>query len=211
MMNRFEMYMMGVFTFFLAFQIKQVKEGTFISQTKYTCDILKKFGMDKAKSIKTPIDTNGHLDLDLGGTLVDQKVYHSMSGSLLYLCASRPNIILSVCMCARFQAAPKVCYLRAVKRIMRYLVLTANLGLLYSKGLILIFLDIRMSIMPDVKWIGRVPPGHVISLDGSLSLGLQRNKISLPYPQLKQSMSSPVVVVHNYFRCDKLSRIMITL
>jgi hypothetical protein len=68
--------------------LKQAKDGTFISQTKYTRDILKKFGMDKAKSIKTPLDTNCHLDLDLGGTSVDQKVYHSMIGSLLYLYAN---------------------------------------------------------------------------------------------------------------------------
>jgi hypothetical protein len=71
MMDRFEMSMMGVLTFFLEFQIKQAKEGTFISQMKYTHDLLKKFGMDKVKPIKTPIDTNGHLDLDLGGTSVD--------------------------------------------------------------------------------------------------------------------------------------------
>jgi hypothetical protein len=102
MMDRFEMSMMGVLTFFLGFQIMQDKEGTFISQTKYTSDILKKFGMAKAKPIKTPMGTNGHLDLDLGGTLVDQKVYRSMIGSLLYLCASRPDIMFSVCMCARF-------------------------------------------------------------------------------------------------------------
>jgi hypothetical protein len=69
---------------------------------KYTHDILKKFGMDKAKPIKTHMDTNGHLDLDLGSTSVDQKVYHSMIGSLLYLYASRPDIMLSVCMCVRF-------------------------------------------------------------------------------------------------------------
>jgi hypothetical protein len=134
MTDRFEMSMMGVLTFFLEFQIKQVKEGTFISQTKYTRDILKKFGMDKAKPIKTPMGTNGHLDLDLGGTSVDQKVYRSMIGYLLYLYTSRPDIILSVCRCARFQAAPKDCHLRAVKRIMRYLVLTPNLGLWYPKG-----------------------------------------------------------------------------
>jgi hypothetical protein len=63
--------------------------------------------MDKSKPIKTPMGTNGHLDLDLDGTSVDHKVYRSMIGSLLCLCASRPDIILSVCMCARFQAAPK--------------------------------------------------------------------------------------------------------
>jgi hypothetical protein len=133
MMDMFEMSMMGVLTFFLGFQIKQAKEETFISQTKYTRDILKKFGMDNAKSIKTPMGTNGHLDLDLGGISVDQKIYRFMIGSLLYLCASRPDILLSVCMCARFQAVTKNCHLRTVKRIMRYLVLTPNLGIWYPK------------------------------------------------------------------------------
>jgi hypothetical protein len=102
MTDRFKISMMGVHTFFLRFQIKQAKDGTFISQMKYTHDILKKFGMNKAKPIKTLMGTNGHLDLDLGGTSVDQKVYRSMIESLLYLCASSPDIMLNVCMCARF-------------------------------------------------------------------------------------------------------------
>jgi hypothetical protein len=70
----------------------------------------------------------------MGSKSIDQKVYRSMIGSLLYFCASRPNIMLSVCMCGRFQAAPKECHLRVVKRIMRYLVLTPYLGLWYPKG-----------------------------------------------------------------------------
>jgi hypothetical protein len=134
MTDKFEMSMMGELRFFLGFQIKQHEDETFISQTKYTHDILKKFGMDKAKPIKTPMDTNEHLDIDLGGKLVDQKVYRSIIGSLLYLCAFRPDIMLSVCMCVRFQAAPKECHLRAIKIIMRYLVLTTNLGLWYPKS-----------------------------------------------------------------------------
>jgi hypothetical protein len=64
--------------------VKQLQEGTFISQTKYTQDILTKFGMKDAKPIKTPMGTNGHLDLDTGGKSVDQKVYRSRIGSLLY-------------------------------------------------------------------------------------------------------------------------------
>jgi hypothetical protein len=96
---------------------------------KYTQDILKKFDMDKAKPIKTPMDINGHLDLDVGGKSVDQKIYYPIIGSLLYLCASRPDIMLSICMCARFQTTPKECYMRAVKRIMIYFILTPNLGL----------------------------------------------------------------------------------
>jgi hypothetical protein len=120
--------------YLLGFQIKQFQEGTFISQTKYIQDILKKFGMKNGKPIKTPMGTNGHLDLDTGGKSVDQKVYRSMIGSLIYLCASRPDIMLSVCMCARFHANTKEVHLRAVKIIMGYLVYSPKFGLWYPKG-----------------------------------------------------------------------------
>jgi hypothetical protein len=134
MIQKFEMSMMGELKYFLGFQIKQLQEGTFICQTKYIQDILKKFGMKDGKPIKTPMGTNVHLDLNMGGKSVDQKVYRSMIGLLLYLCASRPDIMLSVCMCARFQVDPKEGHLRAVKRIMRYLVYTPKFGLWYPKG-----------------------------------------------------------------------------
>jgi hypothetical protein len=90
--------------------------------------------MEKAKHAKTPTTSSGHLDLNEEGKTIDQKLYRSMIGSLLYLYASRPDIMLSVCMCARFQANPKECHLVAVKRILRYLVHTQNLGLWYPKG-----------------------------------------------------------------------------
>jgi hypothetical protein len=100
MIQKFEMSMMGELKYFLGFQIKQLQEGTFICKTKYIQDILKKFGIKNAKPIKTPMGTNWHLNLDTRGKSIDQKVYRSMIGSLLYLCASRPDIMLSVCMCA---------------------------------------------------------------------------------------------------------------
>jgi hypothetical protein len=134
MIQKFEMSMMGELKYFLGFQVKQLQEGTLISQTKYIQDILNKFGMKDSKPIKTPMGTNGHLDLDTGGKSIDQKVYWSMIGSLLYLCASRPDIMLLLCMCARFQADPKEVHLRVVKRIMRYLVYTSKFGLWYPKG-----------------------------------------------------------------------------
>jgi hypothetical protein len=134
MILKFETSMMWELKYFLGFQIKQLQEGTFICHTKYIQDILKKFGIKNAKPIKTPMGSNGHLDLDTGGKSVDQKVYRSMIGSLLYLCASRPDIMLSVCMCARFQTNPKEVHLRVVKRIMRYLVYTPKFGLWYPKG-----------------------------------------------------------------------------
>jgi hypothetical protein len=89
--------------------------------------------MDKVKPIKTPMDTNDHLDLDMGGTSIDQKVYRFMIGYLLYLCTSMSDIMVSVCMCVRLQATHKDYHLSAVKRIMRYLVLTHNMGLWYPK------------------------------------------------------------------------------
>jgi hypothetical protein len=98
MTKRFQMSMMGELKIFLGFQIKQAKKGTFICQTKYTRDMLKKFDMEKAKPIKTPMPTNGHMDLNEEGKYMDEKVYRSMIGSLLYLCASRSDICL-VCAC----------------------------------------------------------------------------------------------------------------
>ena len=100
MLKKFEVSMMSQLKFFLGLQIKKTKEGTFVSQTKYTKDLFKKFNMQESKRMKTPMPTSGHLDLTKDGKPVDQKVYRSMIGSLLYLCASHPDIMLSVCMCA---------------------------------------------------------------------------------------------------------------
>jgi hypothetical protein len=73
MTKRFEMSMMGELKFFLRFQIKQVKDITFISQTKYSHDMLKKFDMVNTKPIKTPMPINGHLDLNDQGKAMDTK------------------------------------------------------------------------------------------------------------------------------------------
>ncbi|KAK1617346.1 hypothetical protein QYE76_022863, partial [Lolium multiflorum] len=134
MTRKFEMSMMGELKFFLGFQVRQLAKGTFISQEKYVKDMLKKFNMTNASPMKTPMPVKGQLGSCDGEKDVDIKVYRSMIGSLLYLCASRPDIMLSVGMCARFQSAPKESHLMAVKRILRYLVLTPTLGLWYPKG-----------------------------------------------------------------------------
>ena len=102
MANEFKMSTIGELSYFLDLQIKQMKNDTFVSQGKYTKDMLKKFGMDESKAISTPMGTNGNFDSDASGNMVDQKMYRSMIGSLLYVTASRPDMIFSVCMCARF-------------------------------------------------------------------------------------------------------------
>jgi hypothetical protein len=78
MANKIEMSMIGELSFFLGLQIKQMKKGTFVNQTKYIKDMLKKFGMEDAKSITTPMGTSGSLDSDKSGNMVDQKLYRSM-------------------------------------------------------------------------------------------------------------------------------------
>jgi hypothetical protein len=121
MANKFEMSIIGELSYFLDLQIKQLKNGTFMSQGKYIKGMLKKFSMNEAKPISTPMGTNGNLDSDASGNMVDQKLYRSMIGSLLYVTASRPDVMFSVCMCARFQASPRESHSKATKRILRCL------------------------------------------------------------------------------------------
>jgi hypothetical protein len=126
--------MIGKLSYFLGLQIKQLKNGTFVSQGKYIKDMLKKFGIEDAKGISTPMGTNGSLDSDTSGNMVNQKMYRSMIGSLLYVTVSRLNVMFSVCICARFQASPRESHLKATKRILRYLKQTQNVRLWYPKG-----------------------------------------------------------------------------
>ena len=133
MHNEFEMSMMGELNFFLGLQIKQLKEGTFINQAKYIGDLLNKFNSEEVKAKSTPMSSSIKLDMNEKGKSVDQTKYRGMIGFLLYLTASRPDIMYSVCLCARFQACPKESHLNSVKRIFRYLKGTINIGLWYPK------------------------------------------------------------------------------
>ena len=134
MHDEFEMSMMGELNFFLGLQIKQLEDGIFFNQSKYIKDMLKKFGLDNSKPIKTPMSTETKLTKDEESESVDSTKYRGMIGSLLYLMASRPDIMFSVCLCARFQEDPKTTHLEAVKRIFRYIKGTTHLGLWYPKG-----------------------------------------------------------------------------
>ncbi|GJZ30379.1 uncharacterized mitochondrial protein-like protein [Tanacetum coccineum] len=112
---------MGKLTFFLGLQVKQKKDGIFISQDKYATKILKKFGFTDVETASTPTETQKLLLKDEDGEEVDVHLYRSMIGSLMYLTSSRPDIMFTVCACARYQVNPKVSHLYAMKRIFRYL------------------------------------------------------------------------------------------
>jgi hypothetical protein len=107
MESEFQMSMMGELTFFLGIQVKQMKQGTFVHQTKYMKDLMKKFNMAEFKPVSTPMSSAASLGPDEDGEAVDQREYRSMIGSLLYLTATRLDIQFTVGLCARFQASPR--------------------------------------------------------------------------------------------------------
>ena len=92
------MSMMGELTFFLGLQVKQNDKDIFISQSKYVKDLLNKFDFNQCSIMKTPMARLVKLDEDIDGTSLDITLYRGMIGSLLYLTASRPDIMFSTCL-----------------------------------------------------------------------------------------------------------------
>ncbi|GKE87456.1 retrovirus-related pol polyprotein from transposon TNT 1-94 [Tanacetum coccineum] len=129
MYHEFEISMMGELNFFLGLQINQMEDGIFFIQSKYIKEMFKKFGLKDSEPMKTPISFDTKLTKDKECESVDNTKYQGMIGSLLYLTASRPDIMFSVCLCARFQEDPKTSHLEAVKRIFRYIKGTTHLRL----------------------------------------------------------------------------------
>ncbi|GJT75402.1 putative ribonuclease H-like domain-containing protein [Tanacetum coccineum] len=103
------------------------------SLDKYVAEILKKFDFASVKTASTPIETQKPLVKDEEASDVDVHLYRSMIGSLMYVTASRPDIMFAVCACSRFQVTPKTSHLSAVKRIFRYLKGKPKLGLWYPR------------------------------------------------------------------------------
>ena len=126
--------MMGELNFFLDLQIKQTSNGTMIHQQNYVKELLKGFAMELAKPIDTSIPPLTRLVVDDESPSVGDKSYRGMIGLLLYLTASRPDIVYNVCLCARFQSNPNETHLKDVKQILRYLKHTFNLALRYPRG-----------------------------------------------------------------------------
>ncbi|XP_023757988.1 uncharacterized mitochondrial protein AtMg00810-like [Lactuca sativa] len=131
MKSKFEMSMIGEMTTFLGLQIKQSTDGIFVNQENYVKNLLTRFSMEKSNTAKTPMAFGYKIDANLNGKPIDQKRYHGMIGSLLYLIASRPDIMFSTCVCARYQANPMESHVVAVKRIFKYLKGTPKLGFWY--------------------------------------------------------------------------------
>nr|GEX52768.1 uncharacterized mitochondrial protein AtMg00810-like [Tanacetum cinerariifolium] len=133
MKNRFQMSSMDELTFFLGLQVKQKEDGIFIIHDKYVAKILKKFDFLSVNSASTPIETKKPLVKDEEAANMEVHLYTSMIGSLMYLTASRPDIMYAICACSRLQVTLKTSHLQAVKRIFRYLKGQLKLGLWYPR------------------------------------------------------------------------------
>ena len=133
MQGEFEMSMIGELTHFLGLQIRQQDSSIFLSQSKYARNLVKKFGLESASFVRTPMSPNVRLTVDLLGRSVNSSLYRSMIGSLLYLTTSRPDISYNVGVCARYQANPKESHMTALKRIIKYVKTTAEFSVWYSK------------------------------------------------------------------------------
>ena len=130
--------------------------------------------------------------------MVDQTLYRSMIGSLLYLTASRPDIMFSVCMCARFQANPKEAHLIAIKRILRYLKHTPSIGLWYSKGARFELVGYSDSDYTSCK-VDKKSTSRGCNFLDHLCLGSLRSKIMWLCPPPKRNTLPLVLVVHKYY------------
>jgi hypothetical protein len=132
MESEFQMSMMEELTFFLGIQVKQMKQGTFVHQTKYTNDLMKKFNMAELKPLSTLMSSATSLGPDEDDEAIDQREYRSIVSSLLYLTVTRSDIEFTVGLCTRFQASPCSSHRMPVQRIFRYLKHTLEFGIWYS-------------------------------------------------------------------------------
>ncbi|GKE54076.1 uncharacterized mitochondrial protein-like protein [Tanacetum coccineum] len=133
MSKRFKMSMMGQISIFLGLQISQSPRGIFINQSKYAFEMLKKYGFDQCDAVDIPMVGQSKLDEDPNRTPFDPTRYRGMVRSLMYLTASRPDLVFAIRMCARYQAKPTEKHLTAVKHVFRYLKGTINMGRWYPK------------------------------------------------------------------------------
>nr|GEX31928.1 putative ribonuclease H-like domain-containing protein [Tanacetum cinerariifolium] len=137
MKGKFEMSDMGELTFFLGLQVKQLSDEIFISQDKYVKDMLKKFDMVSVRTTTTPYEVPKLKSKDKPDDAVNVHLYRSMIGSLMYLTASKPDIMFAVSACSGHQVTPMTSHLNAVKKIFKYLKGQPNLGLRYPRDSLL--------------------------------------------------------------------------
>lgn len=133
MMQAFDMTDLGMMKFFLVIEVMQQASGIFICQKKYATEVLRRFGMLVSRVVGSPIVPGSRLSKDEHGVVVDESFYKQVMGSLMYLTATRPDLMYSVSLVSRFMSKPTELHLQATKRILRYLKGTVDYGIMYKR------------------------------------------------------------------------------
>lgn len=133
MKQEFDMSDLGKMRYFLGVEVLQCSEGIYISQKKFAKEVLERFGMEGSNSVYNPIVPGVKLSRDEGGVRVDATRYKQMVGSLMYLTVTRPDLMYVVSLASRFMASPTEMHSQVLKRVLRYVKGTVNLGIFYKR------------------------------------------------------------------------------
>ncbi|RDX92335.1 putative mitochondrial protein, partial [Mucuna pruriens] len=133
MMQAFDMTDLGKMRFFLGIEVLQKPGGIFVCQQKYANDVLKKFAMSESKHVKSLIVPGRKISRDVDCVIVDDTYFKQIVGSLMYLTATRPDIMFNVSLISRYMSKPTELHLQAAKRILRYLKGTTSYEIFYRK------------------------------------------------------------------------------
>uniref|UniRef100_A0A2N9HHM2 Integrase catalytic domain-containing protein n=1 Tax=Fagus sylvatica TaxID=28930 RepID=A0A2N9HHM2_FAGSY len=119
--QHFEMKDLGPLSYFLGLEVSSSSDGYYLTQAKYTSDLISRAGITDSKIVDTPIEYNNRLNTHDGEPLPDATLYRQLVGSLVYLTVTRPDISYAVHIVSQFMAAPRSLHYAAVLRILRYL------------------------------------------------------------------------------------------
>lgn len=166
MKQEFDMSDLSKMRYFLGVEVMQCTEGIYISQKKFARELLERFGMERSNFVANPIVPGVKLVKDDDGAKVDATVYKQMVGSLMYLTVTRPDLMFVVCLASRFMANPTELHYQVVKRVLRYVVGTVDLGIFYKRRG-----DAELLAYTDSDYAGDVvdrksTSGYVFSLSG---------------------------------------------
>eukprot|EP00253_Pinus_taeda_P010323 PITA_10323 len=150
MKSEFEMTDLGFLRYFLGIKVDQSENGVFISQVKYVEAVLKRY-MQNSKATVTPTVMGLKLSKEDSSKDFDPKLYKSIVGNLMYLTATRPDIMHTVSLISRFMERPKETHWQATKRILRYVNGTKGFGILYSSSK-----SFMLTGYTNSDWAGRV-------------------------------------------------------
>ncbi|GAA0162208.1 transmembrane signal receptor [Lithospermum erythrorhizon] len=146
MLREFDMTNLGNMSYFLRIEVKQSEKGVFINQRKYAEEVLRRFGMMECNSVNNPIAPGVQVDKDPQENAVDETLFKQIVGSMMYLTATRPDLMYVTSLISRYMARPTEVHMQIAKRALRYVKGTTQLGIYYQrttgmKGELLTYID----------------------------------------------------------------------